>query len=133
MSSKSKSTYKQKVEKDKKKVAGVFRFHEVPGGTMSFVARTYKGEPIQRYTLIDGQRYELPLGIVKHLNQNGWYPVHSYKLNETGRPDVHVGKKQHRFSFESTQFIDITDEDDLATMGSSSIEEVVIMDQKSIR
>jgi hypothetical protein len=133
MATKKKTSYREQKEKDNKIVEGVFRFHEVPGGTLNFVFRMYKGDPIKRYTLVDGQRYSLPLGVVKHLNKNGWYPVHAYKMTESGRPDVHVGKKFQRFTFESTQFIDITNEDDLATMGTPALEEVVIMDQKSIK
>lgn len=126
------SIMRKQQERDKKTVEGIFHFKEVSGGTLSFSLRLYPGDPIKKYTLVDGQRYSLPLGVVKHLNKNGWYPVHAHKLNESGKASIHIGKKEQRFSFESTQFIDITDKDDLATMGTPSLEEVVIMDQRSI-
>lgn len=97
---------KRMCERDREKVKGIFRFHECEGGTLSFVFRAYKWDDVEKYSLIDGEIYELPLGVAKHLNKNGWYPEHSYLMDETGRPTMRVGSKKRRFSFQSMDFID---------------------------
>lgn len=95
--------------KDREKVRGIFKFYEVPGGSMNFVFRAYKKDPIERYDLIDGEIYEIPLGVAKHLNRNGWYPIHAYINNEDGRPTAKIGQKVRRFGFQSLEFVDTAD------------------------
>jgi hypothetical protein len=99
------------MQKDKEIVRGIFRFHEVPGGTMSFVYKKYRDEPVQSFTLIDGQVYNLPLGVARHLNKNCWYPVHDYLMDEMGRfgGQFKIQKKVRRCSFQSLEFVDIED------------------------
>ena len=92
-------------DKDREKVKGLFQFHECPGGTLSFVFRMHKGDPIENYTLVDGGRYEIPLGVARHLNKNGWYPIHRYEMDEAGAPKVQIGEKRHRYSFRSLDFM----------------------------
>lgn len=94
-------------DKDREKVRGIFRFFEVPGGSMSFVIKMYKQDEAERYDLVDGQVYTIPLGVAKHLNKNGWYPEHEYKLDEFGKAIQRVGKKVRRFGFQSLEFVDI--------------------------
>jgi len=108
-------------DKDREKVRGIFRFHEVPGGTLSFCFKKYKGDPVERFDMVDGMTYSIPLGVAKHLNTNVCYPVHAYTLGEGGTHAVNVGKKVRRCSFQSLEFVDM---DDLP-MGKS-IEEVVL-------
>ena len=118
-------------DKDREKVKGIFRFYEVPGGGMSFNIRLYKEDPVERYDLIDGQVYTLPLGVAKHLNKNGWYPEYEYIKGEPGThgafapslggssPTImRVGKKVRRFGFQSLEFVDI---DDLTPNGSPEL------------
>jgi len=110
-------------DKDRELVKGIFRFHEVPGGTMSFVFRAYKEDPVERYDLVDGEVYTLPLGVAKHLNKGCWYPVHAYQMSEEGKPTKNVGRKVHRCSFQSLEFVDIDD------LGESFIDEVIVEDK----
>lgn len=108
-------------EKHREKVKGIFRFHEVPGGSMSFMYKEYKEDPLERYDLIDGQVYSLPLGVAKHLNKNCWYPVHAFAQDEQGKPLAKVRKKVQRCSFQSLEFVDIEDltaADDIVTVQS---------------
>jgi len=107
-------------DKDRELVKGIFRFHEVAGGTMSFVYRAYKEDPVERYDLVDGEVYTLPLGVAKHLNHNCWYPVHAYQMNEAGKPAKNIGRKVHRCSFQSLEFVDIDD------LGDTAVEEVIV-------
>lgn len=96
-------------DKDREKVRGIFRFFEVPGGSMSFVFKAYKEDPVERFDLLDGETYSIPLGVAKHLNKNGWYPVHVYSMDETGKQVMKIGQKVRRFGFQSLEFIDIED------------------------
>lgn len=96
-------------DKERQTVKGIFHFYEVPGGSMSFVFKAYKGDDVARYDLIDGGMYTLPLGVAKHLNKNGWYPVHEYAQDEFGKALMRVGKKIRRFGFQSLEFVDVED------------------------
>ena len=92
---------------DRRMVRGIFKFYEVPSGTMMFSYRAYREDPIENFTLVDGQVYTLPLGVAKHLNNNCWYPIHSYVQNEDKNVSLKVGQKVHRCGFQSLEFIDI--------------------------
>ena len=96
-------------ERDSKKVKGVFRYYEVPGGEMHFPYKAYKGDPVVKYSLKDNHTYELPLGVAKHLNNNCWYPVHRHEIDEKGKSKQRIGSKVNRTGFQSLQFMD--DED----------------------
>lgn len=96
-------------EKDRENVKGVFRFYEVPGGRMEFVYLQYEGDELEKYDMIDGQVYNIPLGVAKHLNKNGAYPVHVHTQDEVGKPSMKIGTKVRRFGFQSLEFVDIED------------------------
>ncbi len=102
-----KSSYKWEEQrlKDRKPVKGVFRFNEVSGGTLKFSYRKYKGDPVEKFTMKDGEVYTVPLGVAKHLRKSGWYPVHLYEVNETGVPSKAIGQKVHRYNFEPLEFV----------------------------
>lgn len=117
-------------DKHKELVRGKFNFHEVPGGTLNFSFKEFKGDKIVRYDLVDGEVYSLPLGVAKHLNKNGWYPTYNFV---TGDNSIQTGaavagfsnnniqkitRKVHRYGFQSLEFIDI---DDLPTSSSSIV------------
>ena len=106
--------------KDHEVVRGIFRFHEVPGGTMSFVYKKYKGDEVLFYTLNDGQICSLPLMVAKHLNKNCWYPVHDYELDEQGKftNKYRIQKKVRRCSFQSLEFVD---EEDITPTGEATV------------
>ena len=96
-------------DKDREPVKGIFRFYEVPGGSVSFNYRAYKEDEVERFDLIDGQVYTLPLGVAKHLNKNGKYPVHKFMTNDAGVPVMKIGQYVRRFGFQSLEFVDIED------------------------
>lgn len=105
-------------EKDREPVRGKFIFHEVPGGMMSFVFKKYKEDDVERYDLLDGEIYTVPLGVAKHLNKNCAYPIHAYATNEAGTPTQKIGQMVRRCSFQSLEFVDI---DDLTPVGGSGL------------
>ncbi len=99
-------------EKDNKTVKGIFRCYEPRGGSIDFSFKKYKGDNVFRKMMIDGNTYEIPLMIAKHLNQNCWYPKHTHVLDANGEPSVEVGRKVQRCSFESLEFQDIEANDE---------------------
>ena len=58
---------KLKKEHDKL-VKGKFEFIDAQGGWLDFVYRFFPGDPLMTIKLIHGEICELPMGIVKHLN-----------------------------------------------------------------
>ena len=106
--------------RDHEVVRGIFRFHEVPGGTMTFVFKKYKGDEVLSYTMADGQIYSIPLMVAKHLNKNCWYPVHDYEVDEFGKftNNYRIQKKVRRCSFQSLEFID---DEDITPIGEATI------------
>jgi hypothetical protein len=97
-------------DKDNKMVKGIFRCFEPVGGSMTFSFKKYKGDPVMKFTMIDGQIYDIPLMVARHLNQDCWYPVHHHVLDMNGKPTVDVGRKVKRCSFESLEFMELDDQ-----------------------
>lgn len=100
-------------DEDNQKVKGVFRYFEMPGGTLAFVFRAHKADETERYELVDGQVYEIPLGVAKHLNKNGWYPQYEYIKGESFQGGygisggMRVARKVHRYGFSGLDFVDM--------------------------
>lgn len=90
--------------RDHKMVKGVFRCFEPAGGSMKFSFRKYKGDDVLTYTMVDGEVYDIPLMVAKHLNQNCWYPRHKHIMDLNGNPRQDIGKKVRRCGFESLEF-----------------------------
>lgn len=84
-------------------VKGIFQDNEIKGGSVHFFFKKFKGDPIQEYRLFDGQEYEIPLAVAKHLNSGCAYESHSYLLGADGKP-LKNPKKTHRFSFKALEF-----------------------------
>ena len=96
-------------DKDREIVKGIFRFHEVPGGTMEFSIKIYKGDQVENYKFKDGEVCSIPLGVAKHINKNLWYPEYEYVKSEDMQNVAKITKKVRRASFQSLEFIDIAD------------------------
>lgn len=101
--------------KAREKVTGRFKFYEVPGGILRFSLLLFKGDKVEKYEMVDGETYTVPLGVACHLNNSGSYPVYDYvKTEQPLRAEnigegiqMRVSKKIHRYGFESLQFMDI--------------------------
>lgn len=96
-------------DKDRQMVKGVFKYYEVPGGSVGFCFKKYKEDPIETFDLVDGQIYTIPLGVAKHLNSNTWYPIHGHTVDENGAPLQSIKQKVNRMAFQSLEFMDIED------------------------
>jgi hypothetical protein len=112
-------------DKDMQIVKGIFRFYECPGATLSFVYKAYKGDEVERYDLTDGQVCSIPLGVARHLNKSGRYPIHAYKQNENGTASQYIGKKVARYGFQSLEFVDIADTEATGSDGIVEVTEVI--------
>jgi len=92
-------------KEESRMVKGVFRCRQPAGGNVKFCFRKYKWDETKWYTMFDGQVYEVPLAVARHLNANCNYPVHSHILGADGNPLVdRQGKVESRMNFESTEF-----------------------------
>ena len=102
---------KSKQEYDMTMVKGIFRFAEVPGGTLNFTYGKYKGK-IKNYSLVDGETHSIPRCVAQHLIQTGSYPIHEYQTDINGIPVIRIGRKKRRYSFDSLEFFDDLDSRD---------------------
>lgn len=66
--SKSEELIKKMRKEHDKLVKGMFEFLDAQGGWLDFSYRVFPDEDVMTFHLIHGQIYELPLGVVKHLN-----------------------------------------------------------------
>jgi len=100
-----KEEYKIMREKDLKMVKGIFRSFEPRGGSITFCYKKYKEDPVMNFTMMDGQTYDVPYMVARHLNNSCSYPKHTNVLDAQGNPSVCVGEKVKRCSFESLEFM----------------------------
>lgn len=112
---KHKADLKKLYEEEKQMVRGRFICFEPQGGSVSFVYRKYEWEHPTQYTFMDGETYEIPLGVARHLNgidvtakalegvtNTCSYPIHAFKMDaKSNVPSIDVGKRQRRFSFQT--------------------------------
>lgn len=111
-------------------VKGRFKNYETEGGNLPLTCGKYPGQPLFSQTFQDGEIYEVPLWIARHLNGidvtaeaiNGKigscsYVIHGFKwdkgapvpesqIGPGGAPVPHIGseKRKRRFGFQSLEF-----------------------------
>jgi hypothetical protein len=91
-------------KEESKLVKGIFQDNELKNGSIKFSFKKYRGDPIMTYELKDGEEYELPLSVVRHLNNDCAYHDHHFILDSKGNPTKSV-RKTHRFSFKPLEYI----------------------------
>jgi hypothetical protein len=86
---------------------GMFEFTEAQGGWLDFCYRIFPGESLKTIRLIHGEICELPMGIVKHLNNTkkkvrkiGLNPIEGRggELPERGLPSTFSVESRVRFT-----------------------------------
>lgn len=106
-------------DKDLKPVKGMFKFYEVPGGTIEFPFLKYKEDRTPKmYRFEDGKVYTIPLMVAKHLNSSGSYDNYAYAPTEDNKGNVKVTGKTRRYGFQSLEF---TDEDEIGSAEESKV------------
>lgn len=119
-----KEKLKRLIEEETKIVKGRFRNHETPGGSTTIIVRKYPGIPAFEKNMRDGEVYEIPLYVARHLQgydvtakavggriNTCSYAVHGYKTDRDGFPDKNMDSGmsvpiifKRRYSFESLEF-----------------------------
>jgi hypothetical protein len=90
---------------DAKLVKGIFKNLECPGGDLTFAYHAYKGEPTRVYHMVDGDEYEIPIGVAKHINQQCKYKKSKHLINKDGKRMIVADKPIERYQFVSTEFM----------------------------
>jgi hypothetical protein len=95
----------KKMRKEDDKVrTGMFEFLDAQGGWLEFSYRKYPGEPIQMIKLIHGETCDLPMGVIKHLN-NTKRKIRRYSM------ELPVGGQRIPRSFETVSRVRFTPTD----------------------
>lgn len=103
-----KKILEERRKKDLKPVTGIFRWYESPGGTLVFPFLRYKEDGVIHYTLEDSKTYTVPMMIATHLNTR-YRVVHKHRIDDNGKVHQEAGRKIHRTGFIPTDFMDISD------------------------
>ena len=90
---------------DSKLVKGIFKNLECPGGDLQFAYHAYKGEPTRVYHMIDGEEYEIPIGVAKHINRQCKYKKSRYLVDKDGKRMITADKPIDRYQFVSAEFM----------------------------
>jgi hypothetical protein len=113
-------------DRDAEMVTGIFKNLENPAtnggrGSVVFSYKYYPGEDNVIYELWDGERYTLPRGVARHLNNNCYYREYQHLKGEFGQQGIREGyntdgrlqtnsiqmaKKVHRYAFHSLEYMD---------------------------
>lgn len=113
-------------ERDAELVTGIFKNLENPGtgssrGALVFGFKAYPGDEYTFYELLDGERYTIPRGVARHLNNNCFFKEYQHLPGEYGNKGIRtamnpegrlntsnfqMAKKIHRFAFHSLEFMD---------------------------
>jgi len=83
-----------------KLIKGMFEFIDAQGGWLEFGYRMFKGEPLQVIKLVHGEICELPMGIVKHLN-NTKKKIRRFSAQNMGQVTEQVEKTPKIFETQS--------------------------------
>ena len=98
-----------KRDRDAEMVKGVFHYHERPGQSLKFDFSQYGNEKQTNWELKDGQSYELPRGVARHLNNSGFRNVHEWYRNDRGEERMRLARKHRRYSWENLDFFELED------------------------
>lgn len=128
-------------DRDSEMVTGIFKNLENPAtnggrGSVVFSYKYYPGDPNTIYELCDGERYTLPRGVARHLNNNCYYREYQHLPGERGLEGIRgavssdgrlktntlqMAKKIHRYAFHSLEYMD----DDMDMYPSNLVEVTV--------
>ena len=128
-------------DRDAEMVTGIFKNLENPAtnggrGSVVFSYKYYPGDENTIYELCDGERYTLPRGVARHLNNNCFYREYQHLPGEKGIGGIRGGvsadgrlqtnsfqmaRKVHRYAFHSLEYMD----DDVDMYPSNLVEVTV--------
>lgn len=120
-------TIKRMRDRDAELVSGIFKNLENPAtsgsrGNLCFGYKIYPGDENIVYNLFDGERYIIPRGVARHLNNGCYYKEYKHIPGEQGQQGVRSGydpkgrynplssiqvaRKVHRYAFHSLEYMD---------------------------
>lgn len=79
-------------------VHGTFINIECPGQPARICCKYYRGQEFFAMTMLDNEKYKIPLSVARHINERCYHEPHSYLVDDKGNP-VKTGKKQFRYKF----------------------------------
>lgn len=82
-------------KKDEKMVKGMFEFTEAGGGEFAFSYRFFPGDPIRTVTIKHAETCELPMGLIRHINNT------KKKVKRFQNVDITNGKIPSYYEVES--------------------------------
>lgn len=126
-------------DRDRELVVGVFKNLETPGGSVRFAYKRYADDPFDAYELYDGETYQLPRCVARHLNNNCFYMEYKHLNGQNGETgmrtayndgrlnaeSMQAARKVHRFAFMSLDYM----EDDIDMLPSKAVYKVGTPDQ----
>src|SRR5215467_6113610 len=78
----------KKLQKEGEKlINGIFEFVDAQGGWLDFSYRFYPGEPIRTVKITHGEQVDIPMDLVRHLN-NVYKKVRIMKEKADGGKDI---------------------------------------------
>lgn len=92
-------------QEESRLVKGVFKNLEAPGGRLEFAFKAFPQDPIRIYEFEDGQSYEVPLCVAKHINNTCNEKAHRWLTDSEGRKTIDVARSRQRYQFLSTEFM----------------------------
>lgn len=121
---------KKFMDEECKMVKGRFKNYETQGGNLPLTCGKYPGQPLFSQNLQDGEIYEVPLWVARHLNGKDVtaeaidgevgscsYVIHGFKWDRGSPapesqigpggapvPNIGVAKRKRRFGFQSLEF-----------------------------
>ena len=124
-----KDKLKKFMDEESKLVKGRFRCYETPGDKRKIIVKKYPDMPVFEKEMIDGELYEIPLYVARHLNgvdvtadsvggkiYTCSYPIHGFKWENNSPPPCTadtsgsivpvsgIVKRTRRYGFESMEF-----------------------------
>jgi len=122
-------------DRDSELVSGIFKNLEAPGNPHTFNFKAYPGDDFKQWYFEDGEKYRIPRGLARHLNNDCFVKEYKHMPNEMGQFGIRTAaadgrapgkdnmmamKKVHRFAFHSLEFMD----DDLDMVPAPDLTEV---------
>ena len=91
---------KERMDKDLRKISGIFKNYESPGETITFFTRKYLEEGSQqKHVLKDGAVVELPYYVAEDIAVNAYIPIDQRYKSTDGKETYKVGSKIKRYDF----------------------------------
>lgn len=87
-------------KEEQKEVDVMFRCYLPQGGSAEMFYRKFPGERIRFYKFFDGKKYKVPLGLVRHVNENCRYKIEEENLDILDADGKPMTQRNERIRYE---------------------------------